>query len=377
TALFLPILFSGLIAEGILKGFEYYGWLRTTEVASNLAYVASVFILAWYRADFEWLAYAYLATIVAKYFILAIVVHRLAYQSSLKFRRWGASIRHDTLHRCWLMFNSRIGGTFQQPLPPLAIGILFGPAEVGSFDLITRLPRFLKATMAPLYGAILPVSTHIDETTDSRRLQMLGRSGLVLPSAFIVPALIVVAFFSKDILRLWVGQQHASQWPWLALSLCIPAVTSMLGAGQAALIVRSEFLRFNTRLMYLQIAIQYLITFAFVFWLREKAFILGWSISYVVFAPPLARYMLRQMNLSFSLFWQQLARLAVVASLLIVACFVYRLFFLPGNLTSLLVSGALACILAWTLSIGIVLSPNDRALFSRFIEAVPLRKWLA
>ena len=35
TAFVLPIAFLGLIAEGTLKGFEEYGWLRLTEVGSN------------------------------------------------------------------------------------------------------------------------------------------------------------------------------------------------------------------------------------------------------------------------------------------------------------------------------------------------------
>ena len=63
--------------------------------------------------------------------------------------------------------------------------------------------------MAPLHSAILPISTHIDEATDTRRLQMLGRNGLVLPGAIIVPVLIVVALFSEEILKVWVGPQHS------------------------------------------------------------------------------------------------------------------------------------------------------------------------
>src|SRR5262249_23253838 len=35
TAAVLPLVFVGLVAEGALKGFEEYGWLRLTEVSSN------------------------------------------------------------------------------------------------------------------------------------------------------------------------------------------------------------------------------------------------------------------------------------------------------------------------------------------------------
>jgi O-antigen/teichoic acid export membrane protein len=268
------------------------------------------------------------------------------------------------------MLNNRIAGILQQPLVPLAIGALFGPAEVGTYDLITRLPRFLKTTMAPLHSAILPISTHIDEATDTRRLQMLGRNGLVLPGAVIVPVLVVTALFSQEILKVWVGPQQADQWPWLAISMLIPAITVMLGAGQTALMVRSDFLRFNTRLLYLQVGLQYLVTGLGLYWFREQAFILGWVVSYVVFAPVIAHHMLSYMKLPGSLFWEQLARHALVGSILAGLVIVSKMFFDPGSLIALAIVGGLCCIVAWVLSGAIILSGSDRAMFGRFARAM-------
>lgn len=373
TALALPIAFVGLIAEGTLKGFEQYGWLRMTEVGGNVLYVAAVYVMAWNGAPFEWIAYAYIAVIVGKYFVLAGIVGRAAFDTPLRFRPWTAPSRKDVVHRCWLMFHSRIAGTFQQTLVPLAIGALYGPAGVGTYDLITRLPRFLKTTMAPLHSAILPISTRIDEATDIRRLQILGRNGLVLPGAIIVPVLVVAALFSKEILTVWVGAQHADQWPWLALSMLIPAITVLLGAGQTALMVRSDFLRFNTRLIYLQVVLQYLVTGLTLVWLRERAFILGWVVSYVVFAPVIAHHMLSHMKLPSSLFWQQLGKHVLVAVILAVLIVVSKAFFDPGSLIALVIVGGLSCMVAWALSGVIILSGSDRAMFGKFARAIAPR----
>lgn len=373
TALALPIVFVGLIAEGALKGFEQYAWLRITEVGGNALYVAAVYVIVWHGAPFEWIAYSYLAMIVTKYLVLAGIVCHTAFKTALRFRFWTAANRKDVFHRSWLMFNSRIAGTFQQPLVPLAIGALYGPAEVGAYDLITRLPRFLKATMSPLHSAILPISTRIDEATDTRRLQILGRNGLVLPGAMIVPVLVVAALFSKEILNVWVGPQHSDQWPWLALSMLIPAITVMLGAGQTALMVRSDFLRFNTRLIYLQVLLQYLVTGLTLVWLRERAFILGWVVSYVAFAPVIAHHMLSHMKLPASLFWEQLGKHVLVAVILACLVVISKTFFDPGSLISLMIVGGLSCIVAWALSGAIILSGSDRAMFGRFARAIAPR----
>ncbi len=373
TALVLPIIFLGLVAEGALKGFEQYGWLRLTEVGGNVLYVVAVYALVWRAAPFEWIAYSYLAVTVGKYLVIAGVVCRAALATSLRFCSWSAASRPDVLHRCWLMFNSRIVGILQQPLIPLAIGVLYGPAEVGTYDLITRLPRFLKTTMAPLYSAILPISTHIDEATDTRRLQMLGRNGIVLPGAIIIPVLVVAALFSEAILNVWVGPQYSDQWPWLALSMSVPAITAMLGAGQTALMVRSDFLRFNTRLLYLQVGLQYLVTVLGLVWFRERAFIFGWAVSYIVFAPVLAHHMLSHLKLPKSLFWDQLGRQVLVASILAGLTIVSKTFVDPGSLMVLAVVGGLSCVVAWLLSGAIVLSGSDRAMFGRFARAMTLR----
>ncbi|UPK02112.1 teichoic acid transporter [Bradyrhizobium sp. 170] len=370
TALALPIVFLGLIAEGTLKGFEQYGWLRITEIGSNVLYVAAVYTLVWRGAPFEWVAYSYLAMIVTKYFVLAAVVCRAAVGTSLRLRSWTASSSKDVFHRCWLMFNNRIAGTFQQTLVPLAIGALYSPVEVGTFDLITRLARFLKATMAPLHSAILPISTHIDEATDTRRLQILGRNGLVLPGAIIVPTLVVMALFSEEILKVWVGPQFSDQWPWLALSMFIPAVAAILGPGQTALMVRSDFLRFNNRLLYLQVIVQYLVTGLTLFWFRERAFILGWVVSYVALAPFIAHHMLLRMELPRSLFWGVLGRQMLVALMLAIVVAVTKAYFYPGSLVALAIVGGLSCMIAWALSGVIILSGNDRAMFGRFARAI-------
>jgi O-antigen/teichoic acid export membrane protein len=373
TALALPIIFLGLVAEGTLKGFEHYAWLRLTEVGSNVSYVAAVGSLVWSGAPFEWVAYSYLVVTVAKYLALAGVAWRAASATSLRFRLWGSASRQDIFHRCWLMFNNRIVGILQQPLIPLAIGILYGPAEVGTYDLITRLPRFLKTTMAPLYSAILPISSHLDETTDMRRMQVLGRNGLVLPGAIVIPVLVVAALFSESILKVWLGPQYSDRWPWLALAMSVPALTVMLGAGQFALMVRSDFLRFNTQLLYLQVGLQYLVTVIGLVWFRERAFILGWVVSYVIFAPAIAHHMLSHMELPRTLFWEQLARHVLVGVILAGIVMVSKMFFEPGSLMALAIVGGLCCIVAWGLSGVIILSGSDRAMFGRFARAMAPR----
>ena len=85
TAMVLPLAFLGLIVEGVLKGFEHYGWLRATEVGGNAAYVVAVYVSVWHGAPFGWIAYSYLVMIVAKYVVLIAVVWWVTRNTSLQF----------------------------------------------------------------------------------------------------------------------------------------------------------------------------------------------------------------------------------------------------------------------------------------------------
>jgi O-antigen/teichoic acid export membrane protein len=310
---------------------------------------------------------------VGKYLVLIAMMVPAARQTPLRLAKVGADSRRDVLQRCWLMFNNRIGGGLQQTIIPIAIGALYSPLEVGTYDLVMRLPRFMKTLMSPLYSAILPISTYIDETTDTRRMQILGRNGMVLPGAIVIPALAVMALFSQDILKVWVGTEHSGEWPWLALALVPAAMTVTLSPGMTALMARASFVRIGNRLLYLQVLVQYAVTLIFLSWFREMAFILGWVVSYVLLSPAIAHYMLREMGLKGSLFWEQLAKHLAVTAILAAVIVPCKLYLATDGLLRLAVAGGVSCLLAWSLSATIILSCSDREMFGRFARAMTLR----
>lgn len=373
TALITPLAFVGLVMEGALKGFEEYGWLRMTEVGGNLLYVAAIYLAVWSNLSFEWIAYAYLATVVVKYLVLALIVALAARRTKLRFSSWSPETRHDLVYRSWLMFNARIGGVLQQTIIPLAIGALYGPAQVGAYDLLMRLPRFMKAVLSPLFSAILPISAHIDEKTDVRRLQLLGRNSFVLPAAMVIPIVVLMALYSEEILKVWVGPESAGQWPWLALALVVPAANVMVSAGQTTLMVREDFMRFSNRFLYSQVLVQYVVTAIAIRWFQDRAFILGWVVSYIVLTPVLMHRMLRFMSLPRRLFWQHAARQALVAAILAAMVLAYKTYVTPQTLLALIVAGSTGCVAAWALSAMLILTRRDREMFGKVARTMTHR----
>jgi hypothetical protein len=79
------------------------------------------------------------------------------------------------------------------------------------------------------------------------------------------------------------------------------------------------------------------------------------------------------MHLPKLLFWQQLGRQLLVATVLAAGTIAYRMYSTPNTLPALMLVGATACIAAWGLSITLILSHSDRAMFGKFARALTQR----
>ena len=370
TGLALLIAFPGLVFEGILKGFENYGWLRLVEIVGIGSYVAAVLAIVSEGMAYQWVAYSFTTMIICKYLVLGLVAWRVARNSPLRFHHATIDSRRDLSRRSWLMFAGRIVGILQNQLPPLAIGMLLGSGAVGIYDVLTRLPRFLKSVLGLLSSAILPVSARVEEASDTGRRQMLARSGFVLPAAIAIPGLTVVGLFSQEILTHWIGVSAAAHWPWMSLMLLVPAVGVLLGSSQTALLIRPDFLRATLKLVFLQTAIQYAVTLAFLSTLDQFAFIFGQVLASVTFTPLLAKRIFDEWEMPLGLFWNQLARHTANAAILVAAVAMIKFLLAPLGLYELTIVIGLCCVAGWGLSYAIVLSSGDRAMFGRVLRSL-------
>ncbi len=369
TAVVLPLAFVSLVVEGVLKGFESYVSLRVVEILGTLAYVAAVFAQAVLGGNYQGVAFAFLAVIVVRTLVLAAVARQIATAWPLRLARWEGDSRKDVLMRSRLMFMNRVTGSLQSMFPPIVVGVVLGPAAVGSYDVLTRLPRFLKSTLGLISASVLPTSALLAVTEDTNRLALLGRHSIVLPASMFLPPLLAIALFSKDILTHWVGTELARQWPWMAVMLIVPATSLILAPSHTALLVRPHFVKQTNRLLLYQSLIQYIVAALFVSWLSEHSMILGQAFAALIFLPLLARRTLREWRLPVSLFASQLWKHGLVALALTLLVVTAKAQIPDPSLAQLALLVAFASLAAWIASYIIVLTADDRAMIARILGA--------
>jgi O-antigen/teichoic acid export membrane protein len=369
TALALLLLFPGLVLEGVVKGFERFALLRACEVAATLAYAVAAVGLAWSGQPFETNQYAFLAAALLKYAALAVGVRHDLKRAGLSLAKWSTASARAVRMLNMLFFQSKLAGAAQTFAPPLLIGALVGPAGVGVYDVVTRLPRFLKPVLSIVASAITPVAARLEGAGDAERLRRAGKTAFWVVPFVALPPLAGLMVQADYILAAWVGADYARYGVWLGVALLVPVLLVALQFGQAALQIRGDFMRSANRIAAGVVLLQFSVSLGLVFWLDERAFVLGYAVAVAAFYPANLRLLVYGYGLSLSRVTLDLLRVAAPAALLApVSWFFFRLTG-ESSIAAHVLGFSVWCIACWWACYVFVLRPGQR-LFLRGLFAV-------
>ena len=308
TAAAFPLLLTAMAADGVLKGFEAFRRLRSVDVGNAAAFGVIAFSVAYARLPFQWIGLAFIFTLSTR----AIVVLALAL-AQLKAR--GARLapptaadRAQVRSRGYVMAGNRLLSASQSLAAPVVIGAFLGPSAVGLFDIITRIPRFVKAVTGLMSAAVLPLSARLDASNDHAGMRRLGEFGLLGAAAVTAPICAWGAIFSEPLLRIWIDETYAIHWGWQAFLFLVPLANVMTGFGGGALLSRTHVVARLNLIAFAQIVLQYVLALAFMHLYGERAFILGQVIAVIATFPLQMRVIKQEKQLR----WAEYSRIVAL-----------------------------------------------------------------
>ncbi|MCA3164587.1 MAG: hypothetical protein ING17_09010 [Burkholderiales bacterium] len=285
SAIALPLCLTAQVAEGVIRGFEHYSVARGLEVAASLGYAIGCWVLMTQEKPFFWVIYLFVVIAL----IRAIAAYHFAW-GMLKSHVATAEMRHTKhiwhhmLARTRLVAPNKILSTLQTQSVPLVVGLTVGVTGAGIYDLLMRLPRFLKATLGLLNSAVLPFASRLEAANSQSTLRTLHEHGLVVVAFLTAPPTFALATFSKPLLDLWVGDALARYWLWQSLAFSTPLVTAIIGFASMSMFGRSNVIKFMALMILARIAIQYGMAFLFIGKIGERAFIFGATVAVIITA---------------------------------------------------------------------------------------------
>lgn len=373
TAVLLPTLFLSMMLEGCLKGFDGFRALRLAEVCSAIAYAVAAAALATSGAGFKWIVYSHLGSLVLRAVMMTVSFKRIA-PSGLHLTRH--LHRADTSYlreRATLFFTSRFLGTVLHQSPTVLIGLLVGPAGVGLYDTLARLPRFAKSVLGVLNTTLLPYATRLDAAGDGARMKLLLNFGLTLLPAIVFPPLAAVAAVSPGLLSVWIGPQFAEYGPWLALFWALPALNTVVSFQNYVLMSRSSYMQASNRLTGVQILVQIVVSLALLNALSQFSFVAGYVGATVALFVWQLSLMRKEVHLPGQNVWRLAAYGVSLAGAVVAMLFVGAIA-RPGSWVSL----GLVALVVWgvlaLLTYALFLGREERAMLHAIVAMLRRRK---
>jgi len=317
TAVALLLLFPGLVIEGIVRGRENFLLVRATEIASSLFYACGVVLAIHFALAFEWVVYLFLMSAGLKVLVLGMWVVRQSLLSRSDFKKISFFELKKVFLRGLLFAQNKVLSTMQTQLPVMLIGFISGPVGSAVYDVVMRLPRFFKSVLGLTMSVVFPASARIDAGEDKNGLQKLLSAGMAMVMLLYYPLITACVVFSKKILEIWVGPDLASYWPWMALMFGALITNVLLSFVLTIGSVREVVQRQINRLMLYQAILQFAISFAFVEWQAERAFIIGQAIAMLIFFPMQMRNVMKNLDIKDAKLIGSMLRHACIVLLLI------------------------------------------------------------
>ena len=297
TGAALPLLFVSLVLEGVVKGFENYAMQRACEVAGSFGFAGAALIAVRLDQGFEVVCYALIGAQLLRAALVAMSAVRSGTRAGLGLRGWSARSISDTFRRCRLVASAKVLGTIQTQAAPLLIGALVGPAAVGVYDVLSRLPRFAKAVLGLVNATLLPVAIRLETARDTANMRRLGETGILIILLVTVPPIVAGMAFAPAILGVWIGPVLRHFWPWLTAMFLIPLLTVLVSFGGNTLFARpAAFYRMNIYTL-IQLVAQFAVGLALTGWLHERAYILGQVVATALLFPWQMRLIVREQDL--------------------------------------------------------------------------------
>lgn len=371
SALLMPVLFISLVFEGAIKGFERFDLLRGVEVMTALSYAAAVLWAVWADHGPGMVCYGYIGSLALRTALAVASTIVLLRGKEVCLRCEIPADREWFRLQCRLFAANKALGTAQGQLPSVAIGLAIGPAAVGVYEAVSRLPRAIKAVLGLLSSTVLPLAARLDQAADRKGLKRLGQTGVLMVGLVSLPPLAVAMAFSRPVVQLWLGEAFVPYWGWQALLFLVPATSVLVSSGATALLVRPDVVREMNCLALLQLAIQYTISIATLPLFGVGAFMLGQAVSVCLVFVMQFRVIGRELSLDGGLY-RALSRL-LAALLLLAVPGVWAATLVRGWPSLALLSG-LWVILTWTLSLCLAFDARQRSRFAELFRMRVLRR---
>lgn len=352
---------------GLFQGLQRFDLLKGVQTAVVILAALGIILLLN-------LGYNYLAIIfctVSSLFIQFLLYLYFAYRELPFFVIKYEHFSRDSINAIWKMSKflsiGNIASVIHLHTPRIIVGIFLGPVFMASFDIIIRLPRFIKAQLGFLNSAVMTAASELKAQDQHETLRALFLRGLRYQFVVALPIITGSIFFAEEFLRVWVGRSFENLASLLQLALLWNFMTPVVNYGASILVGMNRKLERITTLHVMTAFLGIFISAVLVERYRLNGIIVGYVFSYVLTLPWYLSMYLREFDIKYPNFLKEtiLMFISMVIPFAVVTLVNHSI---PGEKFSSLIMKVLAwCFVYWGVLYFIALNKEDRRMVLKLL----------
>lgn len=365
--------FPNIIFLGIYEGLQRFDILKGVETGLAIVNAIGIFIIIFlgYRYD---VVFAYTLTVQLIQFLIYFgCAFWIVPNFSLGIKYISYSRLKAISTFSIYMFLGKLAGMLFKHIDRILLSMM-SMQMLSFYEVLVKLPYFLKQALGLLNVAVMSLSSELAAKTDKRRLTDLFLRGMSFNYCLTIPILTAAAYFSRDFLYVWVGDDFTHLEPILQVLLIWLFLTPFQTYGISILSGMNRQLKYLTIISYTMIAIK----FGTSIWLIKEyelwAVTFGNIASIAFVLPAMVIIYKKELELPFFKFMWEITKIAGLVAVPFGLTYLFELGVDSTNLMLFLAKGGVWCLVYWAMLYFVVLGDANRAVVNETFLKPILRR---
>jgi len=265
------------------------------------------------------------------------------------------------------LFAGKTSSLIYHQSPRIIIGLFLGPVLMTSYEVVIRLPRFIKSMMGFLNSAIMPAASEISVSENKENLIKLFLRGMRYQIFFIYPVIIGAMFFAKQILTVWVGNEFSFLYKILQFVLLWNLIMPIVTYGGSIFVGMNTQLKKLALMSIITTILSLVISLSLVWRYDLNGVFIGYVSSLLIIFPFYLITYLKEFGVKTSYFLKELL-ISIITSCIPVAIIVLLNQVVSGyDLVNLIIKYLVWCLFYWCSLYFFILSEEDRKLITKIV----------
>ena len=235
-------LFLMLFFEAVIKGFEKFHILRAIDiivVASSIC-----LIIFWPNNGLTIVQFIYYFYGVLALKLMALIAFASGRGIEMsKFNFQSSAVRRDIFSHSSTVGFGKIVSTSIEYIPIVMLAGFANIGLAGAYDVIMKIPRFIKSIMGQVNGVVVPYAASLKKNEFDKSKAELVLALTKYQSIVFAPIFTFGLVFSEQILGVWLGDNYTHLTAQMQLCFLVPIIILGIGASSSVAVSNQKILK--------------------------------------------------------------------------------------------------------------------------------------